>query len=724
MSNITQVFPQYTGDALSRDLDPAAFDAAEIYYQAYHESFVGIANPWADQANSLKDDMNLIASGVQTNADVAVQAKDDAETAAFNAQSASNYQGDWSLTPPLPAIYPYPQGVSVTVGDVFYYSKIDNNTDVPPSVNWQKTISVITPPTTTPTSVTSAQNKTTYLDIDDWQENYIYNVNNVNPTESQAVVVGNQVAITTQNVVASSVSTVQLNVTIPNIGTSEYTNITVNLNYIPIEADGIINNADYSANESANTNFDYIAGGMESNADSAIYTENITSQGSLTISNPTTTSVQVVEDVTGLDTLYILNTENTSDYLAVTVDNITGSVGSQVIDFTTAGLVSATTDASSETKWSNQNSTALLYDPKGIIIDGTSDATDLVTYTPISTGEDTTRVKSDNSYIQGALSTVSELSINDFGIDRTSSPSWYVTYDLSTASGNGQILSLYAKFKTGTDITTLQNIIGHYDAVNDNYLSIKDGEILIDGYPIGYSSYNKIETTNASLAINTEYELVVQIDTTVPSIKFYLNDVLLSTTTTHLTQNANFMFLNTSKVHGVGTRENGINPFFGRIANIQIIGDKKLKPSSFDQGFYRGEYGTSDICLRFENNLDDSSGNGNNAISNSGTAIYAIVGTITKYTVAHGLGELPVKTYFNDDIDVYIDVQNTASQINMPANGIQMTKGILTYDGTKFTQPFADMTLPGRAIQREIRASKAETKIYEPLNTTMYKEGS
>ena len=625
-------------------------------------------NTVTSQINTTTSQINTVADEITIDKDVAVQAKDDAETAAFNAQSASNYQGDWSLTPPLPAVYPYPQGVSVTVGDVFYYSKIDNNTDVPPSVNWQKTISVVTPPTTTPTSVTSAQNITIYLDIDDWQENYIYDVNNVNPTESQAVVVGNQVAITTQNVVASSVSTIQLNVTIPNIGTSEYTNITVNLNYIPIEADGIINNADFSANESSNTNFDYIAGGMESNADSAIYTENITSQGSLTISSPTTTSIQVVEDVTGLSILYVLNTENTSDYLAVTVDSITGSVGSQVIDFTTAGLVSAPTDASSETKWSNQNDTGLFYEPKEIIVDVSSNSSTLVTFTPCETNDDVLIIKADNSVVAGVLGTV---------------------LDGTTYSAIGVIADTIETHTT--DIGT-------------------------NG------------TASVSSFLSSNYEAWKAVDDTFDQTHGWLANGDVGEWWQYQ--------WNTAKVCGKITLTESSN------STAWMCTGFDLKASN------TGAFGGEEVTLTQETGLSWSEGETKTFTFANNTAYtyYRVVMTGTPSTTGQAgyeqielmesvvskeadisglsVGETPSKAYFDNNIDVYIDVQNTAGQINMPVNGIQMTKGILTYDGTKFTQPFTDMTLSGRVIQREIRASKAETKIYEPLNTTMYKEGS
>ena len=53
--------------------------------------------------------------------------------AAANIADLSQYKGEWGSTDTPTAIN---KGESVSVGDTFYVSKIDGNTDTPPSANW------------------------------------------------------------------------------------------------------------------------------------------------------------------------------------------------------------------------------------------------------------------------------------------------------------------------------------------------------------------------------------------------------------------------------------------------------------------------------------------------------------------------------------------------------------------------------------------------------------
>lgn len=102
MAEISQIFPDYTGDALSRSMTPAEFNAAEIYYQAYHAQFVPIANTWSDQANILRNEINqiyndtLVQQGIMsTYLKVTKQARDEAQDYA-NA-SETSYQNTETL---------------------------------------------------------------------------------------------------------------------------------------------------------------------------------------------------------------------------------------------------------------------------------------------------------------------------------------------------------------------------------------------------------------------------------------------------------------------------------------------------------------------------------------------------------------------------------------------------------------------------------------------------
>ena len=157
---------------------------------------------------------------------------------------------------------------------------------------------------------------------------------------------------------------------------------------------------------------------MISNKDNAVYTETVTIQGGLTISNSTTSSVTVVEDISGRTILYVLNSENKDDYLGVN-GVVSGTIGSQVFTYDSA-LLSIATDASDEGKWVEANGTNVGVTHREITVDASSTATSLVSTTEIAENDLAILTKSDNSFIEGsfgvtesAIGTVSD--VDPFG---------------------------------------------------------------------------------------------------------------------------------------------------------------------------------------------------------------------------------------------------------------------------------------------------------------------
>jgi hypothetical protein len=123
---------------------------------------------------------------------------------------------------------------------------------------------------------------------------------------------------------------------------------------------------------------------MVSNQDNATWNSAAKVQGELTISSSSTTSITVAEDITGLTTLYILNDENTSDYLAV-AGTVSGTVGSQVFTFDTP-LLSPATSASDEGKWVNA-SLVISDKPKEITLEASTTTTSIESLDMITTGD-------------------------------------------------------------------------------------------------------------------------------------------------------------------------------------------------------------------------------------------------------------------------------------------------------------------------------------------------
>jgi len=143
---------------------------------------------------------------------------------------------------------------------------------------------------------------------------------------------------------------------------------------------------------------------MISNKDNAVYTETVTIQGGLTISNSTTSSVTVVEDISGRTILYILNSENKDDYLGVN-GVVSGTIGSQVFTYDSA-LLSIATDASDEGKWVEANGTNVGVTHREITVDASSTATSLVSTTEIAENDLAILTKADNSFVEGSLGVV------------------------------------------------------------------------------------------------------------------------------------------------------------------------------------------------------------------------------------------------------------------------------------------------------------------------------
>jgi len=118
---------------------------------------------------------------------------------------------------------------------------------------------------------------------------------------------------------------------------------------------------------------------MKSSINKATWIEIAEEQGiNLTLSSTSTTSVTVEEGVTDLQNMYVKNAENTDQYLKVNIDSVSGNVGSQVIDFTSANLSSTPTQINNEGAWAESGETTVSYKPKEYSVDITSTSNSLV----------------------------------------------------------------------------------------------------------------------------------------------------------------------------------------------------------------------------------------------------------------------------------------------------------------------------------------------------------
>jgi len=194
-------------------------------------------------------------------------------------------------------------------------------------------------------------------------------------------------------------------------------------------------------------------------------------------------------------------------------------------------------------------------------------------------------------------------------------------------------------------------------------------------FDIGTSTYDELSTgtwtsaggsTNASLRDSSAwYHIVVSVDTTQATasnrVKTYVNNVLQSTTTVTISQNADLAW-NNNVVHYIGARaDSGPRNFFdGYIADFHNIDGQALTPSSFAETnattgqwvpkAYTGTYGTNGFRLDFSDNSaatattlgKDRAGSNNwtpnNLSVTAGAGNDSLVDTPTSYGTDTGAG--------------------------------------------------------------------------------------
>ena len=157
----------------------------------------------------------------------------------------------------------------------------------------------------------------------------------------------------------------------------------ITITFIPSEADTA--ESDNLSVDTINDGYAALdAGGRTSTKDRATRTSPLAIQGEMTISNSLTTSVQCTEDITGLTTIYIINTENPT--MTAVLGAVSGSVGTQVFTYTTP-LLSAATEASSENYWLESASSTLSTVPTELTVSASSTTTALITLETTITGE-------------------------------------------------------------------------------------------------------------------------------------------------------------------------------------------------------------------------------------------------------------------------------------------------------------------------------------------------
>ncbi len=212
---------------------------------ALYDFFHTIMQP---EYNTLREQYNVLSVNVNANALEAslqaIQSENSAIDSAFHAniaKGAANYKGEWIANYETDG---YQLGMSISFNKGIYYSKINDNLYTPvleeETNQWFYLASKVIPPTLSTTNANMSQNDVEVVNIEDYQANYTYTTKDIDPTIATSAIVGNTVTITSLDVEQNEVATCQVNVTVPNVGISEWVDVDVTITYVPIVDDGTV----------------------------------------------------------------------------------------------------------------------------------------------------------------------------------------------------------------------------------------------------------------------------------------------------------------------------------------------------------------------------------------------------------------------------------------------------------------------------------------------------
>jgi hypothetical protein len=181
---------------------------------------------------------------------------------------------------------------------------------------------------------------------------------------------------------------------------------------------------------------------MISTQDNATWNSVAKIQGELTLSASDVNGITVVEDITGITAIYILDTANTADYVVKT-GTVSGTIGNQLFTYTTPNA-SPATSASDETKW-KQASYVGTEKPKEIAVENITTTTQIDTLTPVTTGDDLVVYNATDGAVSRTAGTVTPTNIGGAGVNLI--PDLTSNTSSGTASGTTPADPLWAEWK-------------------------------------------------------------------------------------------------------------------------------------------------------------------------------------------------------------------------------------------------------------------------------------
>ena len=452
----------------------------------------------------------------------------------------------------------------------------------------------------------------------------------------------------------------------------------------------VINN-DYNGNAQASANITFDTGLMKSNADAASYTEVTTDQSFLTVEGTTTsTQLDTTEEITTGQSVWIRNSENLSAALKITLGTVTGTTPYSA-DITASSLSSAPTYASEEGAWTEQTSTTVDFKPKVIVIDATTDSTDLKTPSLIITGEDVKFISASNpNGVPITLGTVT----TESGIVSSTDP-----------LGGGELISKYEL--DGDSLDT----VGSFNGTASN-VTFTTGTLAQAG-----------DFSNPAAQIDSAA-------TSVKSVSMFINKSVVPSGNSdgvidaRITSGTGFVFIDTSG-----------NLSISGLDDIQLNGVSKINgdPFIFDDWVHAYiEFTTAESDIRI------GQGSGGSTFSLDGLIdqvefynralttgeIATLSAQVILQSAAHTLGEIPTFAFFDDEITVSQSVGQLIGDVDLdtPAKTDILTLLTETWDGAKFVRTYNEETTIGRIIQRRIQIAKSGTSVFEPLTTNLTKE--
>jgi len=435
----------------------------------------------------------------------------------------------------------------------------------------------------------------------------------------------------------------------------------LNIIYVPIEADGVLSNTNFVANMNSSTNLTVDTNTLTAIADNAVYIENPVEQESV-------------------DTDWVAEKNTAINYIEPEIN-----VHSE----------SSPTNLKTDTEIHNGDAVDLIKNDNTIVSGNIGVVTEIQGYKILDILKDgsckhlyTFEDVSNNTILDTNTSNSNNLTkvgscvtIKSGGIF-----SKYLSYTKCDTSDYVQSNAHFTKINNGKNNWALSFWVYYRDTSAKWQSMVRFGNAQSDRYPGIFFT-----PTNGQLYIHHLSESY-----------YYVNDCLVNNQWNNIVISEDsqdiYIYVNGNK-YSKHTASNSLNT-----DDVYLfVGDNQ----------YNKTYDITQIRY-FTRHLNETDVHNLYNTEKNYTTIYN--GDISSY----GLSSVPSKAFFNDQIDTKLAFANDVASLDL-SSASNLSLISKTYDGAKFKNMYENKFEKCRAIQRQINITKLGTKILTPYTTDMFK---